>query len=175
MNYYLWIDGQEQGPYTLEHIQESVTRGDIAPNATARTETATNWDVLRNIAPLILKAEATQVPAPAAVPSAGGGDRQQVRAHLASVRANSCYPVLRSLIEVCFVLALICVVLGCIGAVRGSLAEVQDKAIAILCTVAAIVAGILLALALVAVRQSAFLLIDIADTLLYDHAKSRNS
>ena len=42
-------------------------------------------------------------------------------------------------------------------------------------TIALLAVGTLAVVVLIAARQSAFLLIDIADTLLHEHSKSRNA
>ena len=52
MNYYLWISGQEHGPYTLEQIQQSIDEGDINPQQTARTEDGSEWKPISNLAAL---------------------------------------------------------------------------------------------------------------------------
>ena len=93
--------------------------------------------------------------------------RSRVASHLTFIRANSSYGALRSIIEVCFVLSL----LGALGFMIAGWAA--DKGGGAWFPPTAI--GILSIVLLIAARQSAFLLIDIADTLLHEHSKSRNA
>ena len=95
--------------------------------------------------------------------------RHRVRNHLALVRANTCYRVLRGLIDVVFGLAVF-LVGGCLLEYLGIMSREHDENW-ILYTVGWSISGILVIVILIAARQSALLLIDIADTLLYEHSK----
>jgi hypothetical protein len=172
MNYYLWINGKEQGPYTLEQIQQALDRGDITPQQTARTDESANWEPLEQIAALQgrVPKQASVPIAPAAV--AQDSTRQRVRGYLALVRANSCYPALRGLIEVCFGLSIVCVVGGVLMFWYGDV--IVGGGFSAARTIALLGIAVLLVVGLVAARQSAFLLIDIADTLLHEHSKNRD-
>ena len=170
MKYYLWINGSEQGPYTLEQIQQSIERGDISQHQTSRTEESTTWDTLEQIAPLEKRVPKQSPRSPATTtPDA----RQRALAHLTFIRANSCYRMLRSLINVCCALCLLFVIgvvlVFCLGVMAGGsdgfpfLGKVGVSVMAVL-------VGLLLMAVLIAVRQSALLVIDISDTLLHEHS-----
>ena len=64
MNYYLWISGSEQGPYTIEQIRAAVADGTIEAQQTARTEDSGDWKPLSQIARL-----SDPKPAPPAAPT----------------------------------------------------------------------------------------------------------
>jgi GYF domain 2 len=52
MNYFLWVTGKEQGPYTIEQLRNAVADGTIDRHQTARTEDGTEWEPLQEIAHL---------------------------------------------------------------------------------------------------------------------------
>ena len=168
MNYYLWISGQEHGPHTLEQIQQSIDDGDINTLQTARTEDSSDWKPLHQIARLKHPTPkrqpakqtmpgATQTTAIHSAPASG----KRVKEHLNYIRSITCYKTLRTVIECSFVICLLAAALSTVFSVVNQ----QGIATAFL--------GILGMILLVAIRQSALLIIDIADTLLHEHAKDK--
>ena len=89
--------------------------------------------------------------------------------HLNFVRENSCYPQLRFIINICFLLALVG---GGIYAAIIALALIRNENYFPLIYFCLGVA--LAAVLLIAIRQSSLLLIDVADTLLHEHAKTKD-
>lgn len=89
--------------------------------------------------------------------------------HLAYIRENSCYKVLRGLINICFVLALIVIGLSIVFTWLFYL--LSEGSLNLIQIIAATCLTILSSVLLIAARQCAFLLIDIADTLLHEHSK----
>ena len=172
MNYYLWISGHEHGPYSLEEIQQSIDDGDINPRQTARTESCADWKPLQQIARLKLptpQKSATAQPTPSSSQPKITQEQKRVETHLATIRKHTCYGVLRSIIEISFVVSLIAVGLALVSGIESLGNNRAGMRIAFLFGAA------LAAILLVAARQSALLLIDIADTLLHEHSKDRSA
>jgi hypothetical protein len=172
MNYILWISGQEHGPYTLEQIQQSIDDGGITPQQTARIEDGVDWKPIQQIARLKHPTPKKPEPkltmasaAPTTTAGANNSSRKCVTAYLSFIRANTCYGVLRTIIEISFVFSLIAALGYTLVAGIGSLGGNG---------ILAAFTGLLVIFLLVAARQSALLLIDIADTLLHEHSKGRN-
>jgi len=95
-----------------------------------------------------------------------------VKEHLQFIRANSCYSTLRSVITVGAAISAICAVLWGVGAgieLAGMVPEYKWLA-----AIGGFIAGGLGIVLVVALYQSAFLFIDIADTLLRHHAPKRD-
>ena len=166
MNYYLWMSGEEHGPYSLDQIQKSIDDGDINPQQTARTEDSADWKPLHQIARLKLPTPKKPEPKPAQQPALAAQNPKAVASHLADIRRNSCYKVLRSVIEISFVLGLIGVGFSAVYTLITGRASERIFAGGL---------GILGIILLTAAYQSALVLIDIADTLLNEHAKGRNA
>ena len=51
MNFILWHDGKENGPYDLATLERSIQAGEIPPQILARLETGTDWKPLRELIP----------------------------------------------------------------------------------------------------------------------------
>jgi hypothetical protein len=51
MNYILWVDGAEHGPYDTETLQNFVQTGDVLPKTLARLESETEWKALDSFLP----------------------------------------------------------------------------------------------------------------------------
>ena len=97
--------------------------------------------------------------------------RTRVRSHLTTIRSHSCYPSLRILINVCFWILLVAISVVSFMSVVASFSfdqEYQTQGIFVWVMVV-----IPLIFALSVVREAALLLIDIADTLLFEHSKDR--
>jgi rRNA maturation protein Nop10 len=89
--------------------------------------------------------------------------------HLKLIRSESCYPHLRTIINVCFALLVIGVCIYAVIILWIPLSFGNWSAAAL--TICGVVVGSIIAvIVLIALRQSALLLIDIADTLLNEHA-----
>jgi hypothetical protein len=164
MNYYLWIAGKEHGPYTLEQVKEAVLEGTVTIHQTARREDSHDW------VPLGTLVEFPPEPAGNAamelgLPVSPALSKRDVKDYLDHIRDNSCYGVLRSIIEVCAALAIVAAILA-IGTGVFHLIN-REMALGLYC-VGAGVGGLIL---VIGIRQSAFLLIDIADTLLHEHSR----
>jgi len=199
MNFYYTDEaGAVAGPVAREQLQKLVDSGLVAADGQACFEGSEDWKPLSTFvrptpkptgaapaAKPAQRAATTTTPKSAATPSTEDsfewkrreiqakssapttGTRSRVASHLTFIRANSSYGALRSIIEVCFVLSL----LGALGFMIAGWAA--DKGGGAWFPPTAI--GILSIVLLIAARQSAFLLIDIADTLLHEHSKSRNA
>ena len=187
MNYYLWIDGQEHGPYTLEQILAAVADGSISPSQTARTEDSSEWKPLQDIvnlrreppkqppppAPKPTKGEDEPFPdlgilfAPSGAPSLPSDEAtmKRVADYLGFLRRNSSYGLLRTLIE--------CATwLTAIGLFVAGL-NLLDTALG----ASKILGGCLLFVGIpiaLAARQSSLLLVDIADSFLHEHSKTND-
>ena len=180
MKYYLWVAHQEQGPYTIEQIRAAVDDGTINNRQTARTEDSADWKPLADIAtlnPPKKQRAAPQAPhflppspSPSPLPTVTATTQSlnPLKAYLAYIRKNTCYGVLRSIIEISFALSLIAVIGYVLVAGIASLA-VEHGGYGIL----ALFSGVLGVILLIAARQSALLLIDIADTLIHEHSKNK--
>lgn len=169
MNYFLWISGHEHGPYSLAEIQQSIDNGEINALQTAREEDSSDWKPLHQIArlkhPTPQKPQAKETMAPVALTPSTGADaatRKRVSGHLSFIRANTCYGALRNMIEICAGAGVVAVGLYSIalGWDRRSLIPAV---------------GFLWLLPVLAARQAAFLLVDIADTLLIEHSTNRKA
>ena len=52
MNYYLWISGEEHGPYTLDQIRAAVNDGTVNAQQTARAADSSEWKPLSQVVDL---------------------------------------------------------------------------------------------------------------------------
>lgn len=164
MNYYIWIAGKEHGPYTLEQVKEAVLEGTVTIQQTARRADSHDWVPLGSIVELPSEsADATLVEPTLAVPV--GPTREDVKDYLGHIRENSCYGVLRGIIELFAALIMVAAVL----AIGVGIFHLVQKQIAM--GLYEIGSGIVSLILIIGLRQSALLLIDIADTLLHEHSK----
>lgn len=102
--------------------------------------------------------------------------KERVAAHLASIRANSSYRLLRGAISISFALALAAVVVAIIWLAIIAFSERISGGPQDFTAIQLIEGGLMGAVAIIlcfVCRQSAFLLIDIADTLLHEHSKPK--
>lgn len=166
MNYYLWIAGKEHGPYSLDQVKEAVIEGTVTVQQTARRGDSNDWVPLGTIIEFVPEpGEAAVVTSDSSEPVAA--PKWNVKDYLAYIRDNSCYGVLRSIIEVCTALALIAAIFSIIG---GALFLIKQEIASGLYAVGSGVAGLIV---IAGIRQAALLLIDIADTLLHHHSKTQ--
>jgi hypothetical protein len=166
MNYYLWTAGKEHGPYTLEQIKEALIEGTITIQQTARRADSHDWVALGTIIELPSTAVIPGPDKPEAAPPPAR-PRKDVKEYLEHVRENSCYGVLRSIIEVVTALT----VVAAVFAIAGGVFYLIKREMAFgLYGVGTGVGSIIL---IIGARQGALLLIDIADTLLHHHSKTR--
>ena len=49
MNFTLWQDGQEYGPYDLDSVEASIESGDLSPQTLARIEEGSDWKPLETL------------------------------------------------------------------------------------------------------------------------------
>jgi hypothetical protein len=166
MNYYLWIAGKEHGPYTIVQVREAVLEGTITAQQTARREDSNDWVPLGSIMEVPNSSAAPDLNPPISVKM----NKPSVKDHLRYIRENSCYQVLRSIIEICIALVILAAAIGGLGG--GALLLRDGKTEAGLIQIAAGIGILILAIGL---RQSALLLIDVADSLLHEHSKGRSS
>lgn len=164
MNYYLWIAGKEHGPYTPDQIKEAVLEGTVTVQQTARRADSHDWVPLGTIA---------EVPAPPGEAVAANPEvvlpvqtKRDVKEYLEHIRDNSCYGVLRSIIEVFAALAIVASILA-IGV--GVFHFVRKEFPMSYYWLGAGIGGFIL---IIGLRQWFLLLIDIADTLLHEHSKN---
>jgi len=94
----------------------------------------------------------------------------ETKKHLEFIRETSCYPELRFIINVCFLLLLIAV--GCFVIFSAGTAIKYNQLFSFVLFLGG---GALAVALLIAIRQSSLLIIDIADTLLHEHAKTKDT
>jgi hypothetical protein len=163
MNYYLWTAGKEHGPYTLEQVKEAVLEGTVTIQQTARRADSHDWVSLGTIVDLPQPPGETALVIPETLPMP---TKRDVKEYLEHIRDNSCYGVLRSIIEV-FTAVAIVAALFAIGIGIFHLVG-RETEMGLYCLGYGIGGFILI----IGIRQSALLLIDIADTLLHEHSKT---
>jgi hypothetical protein len=188
MTYFLLIEGTEYGPYTREQIVEGLIEGTILKDQAARLEGFPNWLPLSDILeipnapqppsepiyktvtkPAVVTAPMTQrhVPVQQHHPTSSRlPDKIRVGTHLEMIRTNTCYGALRSIINICYAILILGGVVFAAGGVV--LMYQQDYSAGF----TGIAASIILWILSTAARQAAFLLVDIADTLIFDHSKN---
>ena len=119
-----------------------------------------------------------------ASPKLKPGPRQQpnseTKTHLEFIRDNSCYSTLRLVIGIIFVLCIAALGIAVIFELFNHISRMTNadnlipKTSLNLLVMADILAGVLGSILLVAFWQASLLLVDIADTLLHDHARQKN-
>jgi hypothetical protein len=173
MKYYVWNQNQEQGPYTLEELRTSVNDGTLNREQPARQEDSTEWNLLREIVNQVPQRSQQSPTQPTKTATPQGQAQAEdpksasaVHAHLAHIRQNSCYGVLRAIIEVTFWLSLLGTIVPSFIIFVNFMTAPEGGDYAFY----TIFVGSLISILLVAARQSALLLIDIADTLLHKNA-----
>jgi len=97
--------------------------------------------------------------------------KQRVRAYLGLIRSNSAYPAIRFMINICLLVSIISILfltptIWTLVKARPDLAPWKVPIVTIM------LEGLGIA-AVFAVQQSVFSVIDIADTLLHEHSKSK--
>jgi hypothetical protein len=65
MDIYLWKDGAERGPYSLDELREAVAKGEIDRRQTARLDSATEWQPLD----ALVSIDEPEQPAPSVAPA----------------------------------------------------------------------------------------------------------
>ncbi len=96
--------------------------------------------------------------------------KQRVKAHLGLIRSNSAYPAIRFIINVCLLLSIISILF--LTPTVWVMAKGLDLATWKVPIVTMMLEGLAIAAGF-AIQQSIFSVIDIADTLLHEHSKSR--
>jgi hypothetical protein len=96
--------------------------------------------------------------------------KQRVKAHLGLIRSNSAYPAIRFMINVCLLLSIVFIVF--LTPTAWTLIKGLDLDSWKVPIVTMMLEGLAIA-AVFAVQQSVFSVIDIADTLLHEHSKSK--
>jgi hypothetical protein len=189
MQYFLNISGRAEGPFELDEIRDSLNAREIEPDTMVSPADGSNrWTPLSSLLGLSPAGEsATPAPPPlplAPPPATASAQAPETpetpatsvlppREYLRQIRANSCYGLLRAVIDVVFVLLLIGSALGLAGAIGGSFAGLArgNNAIVIGGAIASFCVSIVV---LVTLRQATQLIIDIADTLLHHHSRATN-
>ena len=169
MNYYLWTAGREHGPYTLEQVKEAVIEGTITLQQTARREDTHDWVSLGSIVELPSTPIADGVADPDSAPAIAL-PKWDVKDYLGYLRENSCYGVLRGIIEVFAALVIVAAVFAMIGGIL-FLTKPEREIAAGLYQLGAGIGALIL---IIGLRQASLLMIDMADTLLYNHSKDRS-
>jgi hypothetical protein len=105
-------------------------------------------------------------PVPSHAPSSRLADKIRVATHLEMIRKNTCYGALRSIINICYAI----LILGVVVTAGSGVFSMYQKEYSV--GFAAIAASIISWILCTAARQAAFLLVDIADTLIFDHSKN---
>jgi len=100
--------------------------------------------------------------------------QNQAREYLESIRKDSCYGVLRLIINVCTVFAIAMSVVCGLGYIVENTGHGNENIVTSLSALAALFGAGLAILAIIGLRQSAFLLIDIADAILTQNAKKKD-
>lgn len=175
MRYYIRLNDEESGPYWIEDLHRALADGQVSEGTMARAENARVWKTLGQ---LLAEAEAT---APAAKispepraqkPHQSGVRRKDVRSHLVFIRAYSCYPVLRTIINVVFGLGLTVVVIGFLLQAF-LLLSTRSPGPMLFYGIALIAATTLSICVMVAVRLFLLMLVDAVDSLLHEHTRNR--
>jgi hypothetical protein len=96
--------------------------------------------------------------------------KQRVKAHLALIRSNSAYPAIRFLINTCLLVSIISTLF--FTPVVWSWAKGLELAAWQVSVITIMLEGLAIATAF-AIQQSIFSVIDIADTLIHEHSKSK--
>lgn len=188
MKIFIAVGEETLGPYTVEDIQQSILDGDIAPDDLGYREGESEWIPISEI----LAKEPNSASAKAArnAPTKPQQTKPQppVRStklkvvnitvsekdHLKNVRQTTCYPELRGVINVITIIAMILLlVLIIISMFPDAFNEgraTSPSPLKRLFDVLPLGLGMIVA---IAGRQSAFLLIDIADVLISDSARNK--
>jgi hypothetical protein len=182
MEYYLFIAGKSQGPFDETEIVTAFEEGDIDDTAQIRSVAGGDWMPVRQILPGYDPATLPATPAESAPSVAPPSRRPSLSSdtYLKRLREQSCYQILRTVIDVAAVFAAVSILLWWLTPVAALVLHrhfwIIDPTIGTIPTALVIVINTLVsALAIVVViglRQAAFVFIDIADTLLAEHAKS---
>jgi hypothetical protein len=96
--------------------------------------------------------------------------KQRVKAHLSLIRSNSAYPAIRFMINICLLLSIISILL--LTPAVWTLIKGLELAAWKVPIVTMMLEGLAIA-AVFAFQQSVFSVIDIADTLIHEHSKSK--
>ena len=185
MQYDLLIAGKAEGPFDETEVVKAYEEGDIDETAQIRPETGGNWMPLGTVLTTSDNglAIATASPNARRTTASGQPGALSAKSYLKQLRERSCYGVLRTTIDITAVLTLVGIVLWWLVPIASLVSHrrlwMMDPAnSAFLSAILILVNTLLSALSVVvviALRQAAFVLIDISDTLLHEHARSSGS
>lgn len=167
MNYFLLIEGKEYGPTTLGEIEEAVRDNTITPAARVRSEKEAHWRAVRELLPHLALQGSEGAKSGASVaetfPESKVAERLPTATpseYLREIRRHSCYRMLRAVVNLSFALMVISIIAGAIVTHEGRMLY-------------AITGAILALVLLLAAREAALLIIDIADALLHRHSRQQ--
>jgi hypothetical protein len=78
MDIYLWKDGGERGPYTLDELREAVASGEIDRRQTARLDSATEWQPLDSLVSIDEAEQTVPSAAPTPLPTVAPAEESVV-------------------------------------------------------------------------------------------------
>jgi hypothetical protein len=183
MKFYLLAAGQAQGPFDEEEVVQAYEEGDIDESAQVRPETSEEWLPLGSLIEHVdMGGNGNRITSGNGVMSSGPARLEIApRSYLKGLRGNTCYPVLRSVIDVAAILmaatVLIWWFLPIATLVLHKRLFLLDPSNDVLTAVLTVVLNTLLCalsiMVVIGLRQAAFVGIDISDTLLAHHARAR--
>ena len=177
MNYYITThDNEISGPHDLNALKNLLASGNITQETPVCVEGTEEWKSLSEILrrfQVIQRFQAKQQQE-MRQPHAAPQPQQRARIllteeqHLADIRSRSCYKALRLVINVSAGVIFAAIIAFILYVATRETERLQPKLIGI---------GYALVLLIVTIagRQSALLLVDIADTLLFEHNRNRNN
>ncbi|MEI8234258.1 MAG: DUF4339 domain-containing protein [Verrucomicrobiota bacterium] len=175
MNYFLWHEGKEFGPYDEASVKESLETGSISAGTLGRRETETGWKPIESLLPppnakppveqkqagVISKEEYEEIAAKHMEEEASFFRRKKtINSYREAIRGTTAYGGLRGFMTFMTVLAVFAGVICTIGGFADSNAVVA-------------IGGITLAVTTPVTRAFSFVIIDIADALLLEHSKNK--
>lgn len=178
------------GPYTVDEVRESLRDGEIQPDGLGCIEGGSEWQplsaILKAIAarPMPGVVEKPSHPIPQKPPTSQKPNIPPKRTipqqftseieHLAAIRKTTCYPALRFVVNIAFVLSLgICVLSIYIIASTNPISVHGSGTSFRLEQLMMMVWPLFGMLVCIASRQAALLVIDIADTLIFDSSHKK--
>ena len=175
MNYFLWNEGKELGPYDEASVRESMKDGGIPPKTLGRQESETEWKPIESLLPspnakppvaqkrdgVISKNEYEEISAKnMEEEEAFFRRRKTINAYQKIIRETTAYGGVRGFMTFMTVLAVIAGVICVIGGI-----DSKNAAVAFF--------GITLVVTTPVTRAFSFVIIDIADALLLEHSKNK--
>jgi hypothetical protein len=177
MNYYYTTpDNEISGPHNLGALKNLLASGVITQETPVCEEGTEEWKSLSEILRRFQSIQRFQTKQQQEMrqPHAAPQPRQRARIflteeqHLADIRSRSCYKMLRSVINISAGVVFAAIIIFILYVATRDSERFLPKLILM-------GYGLGLIVLTIAARQSALLLVDIADTLLFEHNRNRNN